>query len=360
MDEATLNLLRRVYREYYFNNPGSIEVPSKIEEREFGYVPFGGKMIRHLAFANSGELIAELVRQAPSSVYCSNARYSHPRLPMEEKGWMDADLIFDIDADSIPTSCKSRHNGWYCRNCHTEGGMPCPASCPTCHGANPIEVRWTCRECLDATREHVHRLVDFLRKDFGVPDKEIRTYFSGSRGFHVQVQDDRFNSLNPQSRVEIANYIRGEGILIQRTRANSGIQQEEYGWTERARLFASATTGQISRRGAGDSHRTLKVIESSAAMIDQSVTTDIHRVFRMPGTLHGGSGLLKMRVASLNDFDPTVDPVVLNGEKIRVHVEYSPLFSLKGEQFGPYSFTDANLPMYAAVFLLTKEMARVS
>jgi DNA primase small subunit len=360
MDEATSNLLRKSYREYYFNNPKSIELPTNIEEREFGYIPFNGSMIRHLAFASSGELIAELVRQAPSSVYCSNARYSHPRLRMEEKGWLGADLIFDIDADSIPTLCKSRHNRWYCRNCRKEGRVPRPATCPYCHGADPVEVRWTCPDCLNATREHTHRLVDFLKRDFGESEKEIRTYFSGSRGYHVQVQDERFNPLTSQSRAEIANYIRGEGVLIPKSRTNSSARHEEYGWPERVRLFANALAPRNGRKSIRDSQRLPKVLQTNAATIDQSVTTDIHRVFRMPGTLHGNSGLLKMRVASLDDFDPTTDPVVLNDERVRVYIEYSPQFQLKGEQFGPYNSTLTDLPMYAAVFLLTKGLARVS
>jgi len=360
MDEATASFLRKTYREYYFNNPDSVELPTNIEEREFGYIPFDGSMIRHLAFANSGELIAELVRQAPSSVYCSNARYSHPRLPMEEKGWTGADLIFDIDADSIPTLCKSRHNRWYCRNCRKEGRVPRPAACPYCHEANPIEVRWTCLECLNATREHAHKLIDFLRRDFGVSEMKIRTYFSGSRGYHVQVQDERFNPLNSQSRAEIANYIRGEGVLLPKSRTSSTTQHEEYGWSERVRLFASTTAEQTGRKGARDSQRLAKVLQMNAAMIDQSVTTDIHRVFRMPGTVHGNSGLLKMRVTSLDDFDPTVDPVILQDERVRVYIEYSPQFQLKGEQFGPYNSTLTDLPMYAAVFLLTKGLAKIS
>ena len=122
MDEKVISFLRKVYREHYFKHHDLVEIPSEMASREFGYIPFGGGMIRHLSFKNGGELFAELVKQAPSSVFCSNAVYERPTLQMDEKGWKGAELIFDIDADSIPTSCKARHAWWFCNNCH-KGGM---------------------------------------------------------------------------------------------------------------------------------------------------------------------------------------------------------------------------------------------
>jgi DNA primase small subunit len=355
MDEATVAVLKKAFKEYYFNNAKRIvEFPPKLEEREFGYIPFDGTMVRHLAFPAPGELIAELVRQAPSSVYCSNATYSHPRLPMEEKGWTGAELIFDIDADMIPTSCKVKHNRWYCPNCRKEGRAPRPPTCPSCQRPDPIEQRWTCRECLGATKEQVYRLIDFLKRDFGVSDGEIRIHFSGSRGYHVQVYDERFYPLDSRARAEIANYVLGNGILSLNPHASPG----EYGWTER--IHRSTVAESPTKRTSRASQKLLnEAVQLNAALIDQSVTTDVHRVFRMPGTLHGSSGLLKMGVMSLDNFDPQKDPVVLGDEMAKVHIDFSPLFELKGESFGPYNSTSTSLPMYAAVFLLAKELAKV-
>ena len=128
---------------------------------------------------------------------------------------MGAELIFDIDADMIPTACKVKHNRWYCPSCRKEGRAPRPPACPSCQRPDPIEVRWTCGECLAATKEQVYRLIDFLKRDFGVSDGEIRIHFSGSRGYHVQVYDERFYRLDSRARAEIANYVLGNGILIE-------------------------------------------------------------------------------------------------------------------------------------------------
>ena len=356
MDEKVVSFLRMTYREHYFNRHDLVEIPTMIESREFGYIPFGGGMIRHLSFKNSGELFAELVRQAPSSVYCSNAVYERPTLQMDEKGWKGADLIFDIDADSIPTTCKAYHTWWFCGSCHRGGMGAKPAKCPGCQDQAVEQMHWSCRECLNATKEHVRRLVDFLEDDFGIDGRDIRLYFSGNRGYHAQVSDERFLTADSQMRTEIANYIKGTGFNLKAQDRTAG--HLEIAWNHRASLFLESTEGH-PRPKRNSQKLTSQIIAANAAQIDESVTTDIHRVFRMPGTLHGNSGLLKMRVDSLEAFDPQNHPVVLGGETVKVHIYYSPEFFLKGTRFGPYNSSTVQIPIYAAVYLLARGLGVV-
>jgi DNA primase small subunit len=344
-DERTTAFLRRTFREHYFRHHDDVEVPTMIENREFGYIPFGKGMVRHLSYRSSGELAADLVKQAPSSVFCSNGVYSDPRLPMDEKGWKGAELIFDIDSSSIPTSCRSKHSFWTCKSCgKVIRSAERPARCPRCEGTNTTQLHWSCAECLDATKEHASRLIGFLTDDFGVPSESISVYFSGNRGYHLHVKDARFEGLDSSARAEIANYIRGTGLSLP--------QVSDYapavGWA-----------GRIAAAGEKDRPKLGQVVDSSASDIDESVTTDIHRIFRMPGTLHGNSGLLKMRVHDLRAFRPDYDPVVLGDDEVTLSVQGAPAFSLKGRTFGPYSSEEPELPTYAAVYLMTKGLGKV-
>lgn len=355
MDEKVVSYLRKVYREYYLHSQVNLEIPSKISSREFGYMPFGGGMVRHLSFKSAGELIAELVKQGPSSVYCSNAVYEYPTLQMDEKGWLGAELIFDIDADSIPTLCKSKHAWWSCQDCHKGGMGQKPSKCPACKGASVEQMHWSCRECLNATKEHVRRLVDFLGDDFGVRQEQIRLYFSGNRGYHAHVQDERFDDADSSMRGDIANYIRGVGLNL-KAMQDKTLAISSLGWGRRASLFFSQSDPGTKK----NQKTTEQIILTNGAMIDESVTTDVHRVFRMPGTLHGTSGMLKMRVQSLQDFDPLLQPVVLGDESMKVHVYYAPEFYLKRRKFGPYDSATVQLPTYAAVFLLARGLGVVA
>jgi len=360
LNKETVAFLTSAYKEYYFKKADGIEFPPEIQAREFGYIPFGGSMIRHLAFNSTGEAVVELVRQAPSSAYCSNARYTAPTLPIEEKGWLGAELIFDIDATDIPTQCKKTHDIWFCESCFAKGRLPAPATCPSCRGALQ-ELRGTCDDCLEAAKQHALRVVDFLTNDFGVAADSIRTYFSGSRGFHLHVFDRRFDLLDQLGRAEVADYVRGTSLpasntiwaSLRHTVPNSG---ELKGWMGRiasALGFVPGESGQQRKSVA-------QAIASQSARIDSSVTTDIHRVFRLAGTLHGTSGMLKMRVNPTRSFDPTSDPVVLSGEDVRLKVSFYPAFRMKGETFGPYRSETVSLPTYAAIGILTRGLAEVS
>jgi len=321
-------------------------MPTMIQNREFGYIPFGKGMIRHLSYRSPGELVADLVKQAPSSVFCSNGVYSSPTLSMDEKEWKGAELIFDIDASSIPTACRAKHSFWTCKTCGKIIRLSeRPEQCPKCQGTTVTQLHWSCPECLDATKDHVSRLIGFLAKDFGVSSGSVKVYFSGNRGYHLHVDDQRFEPMEPSLRAEVANYVRGTGLV----RPPSASTPEKEGWLER-----------IAAANEKDSPQKLAdVVNSFASNVDESVTTDIHRIFRMPGTLHGNSGLLKMRVHDLSRFRPDHDPVVLGEDLVTLSVQGSPAFSLKGKTFGPYSAEEPELPIYAAVYLLTKGLARV-
>jgi DNA primase small subunit len=342
-DEKTMAFLRRAFREHYFKHHDDVEVPTMIGNREFGYIPFGKGMIRHLSYKSSGELAADLVKQAPSSVFCSNGVYSNPILPMDEKGWKGAELIFDIDANSIPTPCRAKHSFWTCKACgKVIRSTERPPHCTRCESTSTTQLHWSCAECLTATKEHVVRLIGFLTEDFGVSSAGIKVYFSGNRGYHLHVGDERFEEMDPSARAEVANYIKGTGLVHPQ-----GSDSPAGGWLER--MAAPASKDQ----------RLEQVVNAYGSKIDESVTTDIHRIFRMPGTLHGNSGLLKMRVHDLKGFRPDYDPVVLGEDEVTLSVQGSPVFSLKGRTFGPYSAEEPELPAYAAVYLMTKGLARV-
>lgn len=361
MNDRTRAFLKAAYRSYYFSRADSVEFPDEIQSREFGYIPFGGSMVRHLSFRNQGEATAEILKQTPSSVYCSNARYSAPTLPMEEKGWNGAELIFDIDATDIPTTCKRGHDFWYCESCHSSARLPRPPRCPKC-GGNTNELRGTCKTCLDASKDHAIRVVGFLVSDFGASANDIRIYFSGNRGYHLHVYDKRFDPLDQQARAEIADYLRGNSLppsqtlasVLRRRPSGSGVARA--GWMKRI-------TSHVEERRADYTGTLQKLVSeailSNRALVDASVTTDIHRVFRLAGTLHGNTGMCKKRVTSIDSFDPGTDAVVLSAEPVNVDVAFYPQFSIGGGSFGPFKSTVTTIPTYAAVSILTRGLGEV-
>lgn len=361
MNDATKAWLRQAYKEFYFKGADNIEFPDQVQSREFGYIPFGGGMVRHLSFRNHGEALAEILKQSPSSVYCSNARYEFPARPIDEKGWLGAELIFDIDATDIPTPCKRGHDLWYCEKCHASGKLPRQAKCPKCGGPT-VEFHGTCEVCLDAAKTHTQHVADFLTEDFGVQRESIKIYFSGNRGYHLHVSDKRFDPLDQQARGEIAEYMKGSKLPPTQTMAATlrrGPPQgpQGAGWTRKVTGYVA---DHIQNYDGTLQKLVSEAITTQRALVDSSVTTDIHRVFRLAGTLHGETGMSKMKVDSISAFDPRQDPVVLSSKPITLDVAYSPRFTFKHKNFGPFKSETVELPTYAAVSILAKGLGEVA
>lgn len=103
-----------------------------------------------------------------------------------------------------------------------------------------------------------------------------------------------------------------------------------------------------------------ETVAAEQAPIDEPVTTDTNRLIRLPGSLHGGSGLEVQRLdrAALDDFDPLVDavPETFVGHDITVELPAEHTVELRGENLtvGPGVST---VPEYAGVFMMARGTA---
>jgi DNA primase small subunit len=104
----------------------------------------------------------------------------------------------------------------------------------------------------------------------------------------------------------------------------------------------------------------VKNLES--AKIDSVVTTDIHRLIRLNGTLHGKTGLKKVEfpVKCLADFDPFKEAVAFKKGVVKVSVSNVPEFRLGESVLGPYKRQTVEVPTAAAVLLICKGRAEVA
>ncbi len=117
--------------EYYRDPSTIIPLPPHPEQREFGYLMFKERfMVRHRRFASIKDLRAVLADTIPSDVYHSCAYYENPDFDMDKKSWTGSDLVFDIDADHIPTTCNKIHDEFRCLKCGNSGSGITPESCP--------------------------------------------------------------------------------------------------------------------------------------------------------------------------------------------------------------------------------------
>ncbi len=406
LDAATLAWAREVFARYYAG--ADVAPPSRLTRREFAAFPFATEtmMRRHATLRTPEEFRAFLAREAPRHVYYSSAYYRHPSEPtMAAKEWLGADLIFDLDSDHL-------------------------------RGAGELDYAGQ----LALVKQRLIDLVDdFLFGDFGIDPAATTFVFSGGRGYHVHVQDERFLSLTSPERRELVDYVLGTGVDPMRAveerredvragRTSSSVEEESEGTRVGAavsprtrRLAAPDAPGwrgrttrallEVLRRweasgatvaaremilagvpaakarrfakllveeGGGAKIRgtlTLDVFKKDlppeflAAVIrwakievqgetDAPVTTDIHRLIRLPGSLHGGTGFRVIPLAreALSSFDPFRDAVLpsAGGERTTVTFLEEVRYPFPDGGLSGTAGATAELPTPRAVFLVLR------
>ena len=385
MDGRTRDYLKGRFGDHY--RRVELSPPPASNEREWGYITWNTEsttMVRHhsyLDLAGGGDLGGFLAAERPRHVYFSAGRYDDPGAgSMGAKGWRGSDLVFDLDADHLP-------------------------------GVDPETTSYA--DMLEECKGALLRLLDLLESDFGFEDLEV--VFSGGRGYHVHVRRDDVLELGRRARREIVEYVLGEGIEfddIVTTRAVSGSAGRKSpaqkrtlpdgGWAGRtrtrlddfldellamddedavgrlrefdgigegkARATLNAATNNRAELAAGNidvhpavyglaGHLFGEVVAAQSAPIDEPVTTDINRLIRLPGSLHGGTGLTVMHIdrTDLDAFDPLADavPETFVGNEITVYAREETTIELRGETFRlPEGVR--SVPEYVGVFAMAR------
>jgi len=316
---------------------------------------------------------------------------------MEEKEWLGAELIFDLDAD------------------HLEGAE-----------------NMTYAQMILQIRSEMINLVDsFLLGDLGFSEDQVHITFSGGRGYHAHVRTPDVMELGTHERRELVDYITGSGLNIDwvfpinRVATSSvvtgaGIRTnvakdrlippaDAGGWKKRMRgglmdvvndfcdgdgknlkkeypsikgsdiktvykaqeelrkarkvLFEKNNMAMLS---SPVQNMLIKIMKEDVAYrlsgeVDEPVTADIKRLIRLPGSVHGKSGLRVTPITreQLTDFDPLqmAVPDAYTDDPVKVTMRRPMELDMKGEHFSLKGETE--VPEFAAVFLIGRKMADI-
>jgi len=371
MNEKNVKFLEDSFKKYYFEHFNLIHVPDRTSEREFGFQKFNSGMTRHISLKDDKELHLLLMKNIPSDVYCSNACYSFPNLPMNEKDWKEADLIFDIDAKDLNLDCRGHHLVTICSDCNNVSSN---TQCPKCNSKKLEKKSLPCKNCIEGSKNEVKKLTEILVDDFAVDKNNINVYFSGNEGFHIYVYNSQFQSLGSRERSELADYILFNGVIPEtfgmrkfKPDRSSFPDFADKGWRGR---FSQEVFGSKSKRskiiselitnGYSSFQKTLENLSDKiGAKIDPNVTMDIHRIFRLPGSLNSKSGLTKILCKDISKFDPYNDASFLDDKSVEVLANCPIEFKLKNKKFGPYKDEKITIPTYAAVYMICKKLASI-
>jgi len=386
----SLEFLKNRFREYYETN--KIDLPDRFGRREYAFVFFGGRgMMRHIGFDKKNIFSNFLKEKAPMHTYYSSAYYKTPDAArMQDKDWMGAELIFDLDSDHLPNVEKLDYS-----------------------------------KQLDLVKKEFYKLVDdFLINDFGFDEKHLELFFSGGRGYHCHVKDPKVFCLDSNERREIVDYITGRDLKDSlifhehitgskrygsrsypsgktlkmprpdesgwRGRISRGVIEivdeikkskypieklREYGVREKdaEKLLTDLSEERIRRIKEGnlDQSKTIRkfflnnalrktAVSMSAGETDEPVTCDVKRLIRLPASLHGKTGfkVVKIGLDDLKDFNPLNDAVVLPEDHVKVNVNNPVNIKMRDEEFNLES-GEQEIPAFLAVFLLGRRLGNI-
>lgn len=395
--DSNQRFLFKAFRRYYRTNCPIM--PDRFTRREFGFMFFDRNYVqRHMAFGRPDDLHRFMYGQVPSHSYYSTSYYRKPNAPtMDEKDWMGAELIFDLDAD------------------HLDGAK-----------------EMTYAQMLVQIRGEMMNLVDsFLLGDLGFSEDQIHITFSGGRGYHAHVRTPDVMGLGTHERRELVDYITCSGLSIDwvfpynkvatsqisvgnAVRTNVAKDRlipsaDSGGWRLRMRnglidvvedlcsrevkdlrkeypsmkgsdkqtvikageeltrnrkyMFEKNTMAVVSQ---ATQNLLVKIMKEDVAYrlsgeVDEPVTADIKRLIRLPGSVHGKSGLRVTPITrqELTDFDPLqlAVPDVYTDDPVKVTMRRDSELDMLGEHMVLKGETE--VPEFAAIFLVGRKMADV-
>jgi len=377
MKPATLEFLRQRFSAYYSGaipGAGAGYIPESLTEREWGFLFFTENprsgMRRHISFTSQEDLNSYLKSMVPAHVYYSTAYYTRPAAAqMADKEWLGADVIFDLDADHIVRA--------------------------------PYDVM------LARVKEELFKLIDLLTGELGFAKRDLRINFSGGRGYHVHLPLLSVRDWGTAERRELVNYVSGTGLSFDSMMASS----QKSGWKlryhdalndELARIaglpqkealeYLLGLSGITEKSASGflqdltkiqkwvisspekfANNKVLRAITNSenepfqagilsrAAQADEPVTTDVKRLIRHPGSLHGGSGMrvVPIPVDQLDGFDPLIDAVVFGERNVSVDCAFDLSMPILGSTYKLNAGRNT-VPEALGVFLCCRGIAEFS
>ncbi len=331
------------------------EVPG-LKQREFGFMFFDkGFVHRHIGFQNTEELRRYLVERNPAHAYYSTAYYERPDAgTMAEKGWTGADLIFDLDADHVRGSEKLPYEQMLARVKEVMIRLYDEFVCSDLgYGERDTEIVFS-----GGRGYHIHVYGEDVKKLGSHERREIVDYVTaGELDLDILLSSKAIETERNRKQLKSTRLpALSEGGWYGKTRkALNMLLEQLLSLPEEGAIELLVSAGikksqaariyrQVQDRGGrermlsenildaltdrdDDLKKFKSVLQSKAVewlggQTDEPVTSDTHRLIRLPGSLHGKTALKVVSLTrdQLATFDPLRDAVPDFGdETVLVH-----------------------------------------
>jgi DNA primase small subunit len=393
--QRTLRWIRFRFRRYY--RDARIHLPERFTRREWGFLYLeGGRMERHIGFSDRSELAGYLRERGPAHAYYSTAYYRNPGAgTMGQKDWLGSDLIFDLDADHMedvedlshaeqlreikPEARKvvdefvSDHFGFDREHVHLFFS-----------GNRGYHIHVTDPKVLDLGSQERREIVDYVtglgldvetvltEKAFGtdeygnpertrlLPNPDEASGWDALVGRTFVDLVEEIASMSHRDAVDRLTDLEGVG---EKTAEDFLRKLDETDWLETRGLagvegfedyMSVFNLPPAAVKGLAQEEAP-QVAEGEA---DEPVTADLKRLIRLPGSLHGKTGLRVTPIdhGELADFDPFEDAVAFGTDPVDVEVSEPATVTLAGTTYDVEP-GEQTLDERAAIYLILRRKA---
>lgn len=368
MNDKELRVVQGHFRAFYQR---AMPMVVALSQRELGFGWLKKIDYRHKAFFSQRDFERFVLQDVPLFMSASTAYYRFPdKQPMTQKEFSGADLVFDLDA--------ARHE-------HVHAPLLCLA-------------------CLQDVHQQSLRILDFLKDDFGLQGILV---FSGQKGFHIHVRGEDVWDLSKEARRQMAEYVAAEGLdasaffhkaaeYSDSSERNVGFLQgpsvRSGGWAGKIyaamhRAIESNDVALLKAFGVSKKHRddvaarpaemleqlrlgrwsafcskpNVEALVSAVSVVqtDKAVTFDLHRLLRIPESLHGSTGFIAKTLSKPDSFR-LEDVLAFDKSKTFTVIPRDDLkFEFLGEKYDLPRARFADVPLPLGIYLLCQEKAFV-
>ena len=408
LEGPPLDWARAQFAHYY--DTASIAPPHRLARREFAAFPFTTEtmMRRHATLRTTEEFRRFLRQETPRHVYYSSAYYRRPAEPtMSAKEWLGADLIFDLDSDHLRGAesldyagqlelVKTRLIALVDDFLFGDFGIDSASTSFVFSGGLGYHVHVRDDRFLPLSSPERRELVDYILGTGFDPMMVIGWRRTDVRsGRTAAGADDEGDAGPPAGRAPRTRTLAPPSAPGWQGRTTRSLLEVLRRWEEQGPAVAAQEMTSygipsakarryarllIDQGGAAKirSHLSLDVFRSDlpsefleavvprAAVevqgeTDAPVTTDIHRLIRLPNSLHGGTGFRVVPLGrdEISGFDPFRDALLPGYEGSRTSVTYLEEARYPFPGGGIHAIPDGTdeLPTPVALFLLLRGQA---
>lgn len=412
----TIDWLNGCFAEWYHRNPP--KMPDRFARREFGFIPWPQRpgpppFYRHKEFTTAPSFHKYLAAHGPHSVYYSTAYYRRPgEMKMADKQWLGAELIFDLDADHLVEAEKAKAEGREMPLADQlalvktqfkrlldefllgDFGLGESDVWITFSGGRGYHAHVVQESLMQLGNRERREIVDYVTgkvpAEKGTTKPDVSVFLDSvvtranewqgkvkleqayrmapatapgwpgrvSRTLVQLLQDNVFSQERPAARKWLMQ-LDGVG----QTTADRFLDKVERQRGTETPVEDLLAQGFIShKKDPLYSIATMALEQHTMPLAkgetDEPVTADTKRLIRLPGSLHGKSGLkvVTLTRASLDGFDPLRDAVAFPmDESVRILPRNDATATLGGEAVSVKKGEQADVPLPHAVFWLARQ-----